>query len=146
MEQRKMRKLYYVFFHRSENLQVVCYCLHSTADCRLRYWMRAHIQGVLNHYNVKLRMQVVVYWRFPLWSFELRWSWMIMALRAVLCVLCPKCKCVSTSLWEIMEGVPASILQSAQNVKVKLLSIIRGVSTVNYCYLLSEPPPPTPTI
>ena len=25
-----------------------------------------------------------------------------------------------------MEGVPASILQSAQNVKVKLLSIIRG--------------------
>ena len=32
-----------------------------------------------------------------------------------------------------MEGVPASILQSAQNVKVKFLSIIRGVSTVNYC-------------
>ena len=32
-----------------------------------------------------------------------------------------------------MEGVPASILQSAQNVKVELLSIIRGVSTVNYC-------------
>ena len=31
-----------------------------------------------------------------------------------------------------MEGVPASIHQSAQNVKVKLLSIIRGVSTVNY--------------
>ena len=30
-----------------------------------------------------------------------------------------------------MEGVPASILQSAQNVKVKLLSIIRGVSKVN---------------
>ena len=29
-----------------------------------------------------------------------------------------------------MEGVPASIIQSAQNVKVKLLSIIRGVSTV----------------
>ena len=29
-----------------------------------------------------------------------------------------------------MEGVPASIVQSAQNVKVKLLSIIRGVSTV----------------
>ena len=32
-----------------------------------------------------------------------------------------------------MEGVPASILQSAENVKVILLSIIRGVSTVNYC-------------
>ena len=32
-----------------------------------------------------------------------------------------------------MEGVPASILQSAQNVKLKLLSIIRGVSTINYC-------------
>ena len=32
--------------------------------------------------------------------------------------------CVSTSLCEIMEGVPASILQSAENVKVKLLSII----------------------
>ena len=32
-----------------------------------------------------------------------------------------------------MEGVPASILQSAENVKVKLLSIISGVSTVNYC-------------
>ena len=45
-----------------------------------------------------------------------------------------------------MEGVPASILQSAENVKFKLLSIIRGVSTVNYASLLSEPPPPTPTI
>ena len=33
-----------------------------------------------------------------------------------------------------MEGVPASILQIAQIVKVKLLSIIRGVSTVNYCF------------
>ena len=32
-----------------------------------------------------------------------------------------------------MEGVPASILQSAQNVKVKLLLTIRGFSTVNYC-------------
>ena len=32
-----------------------------------------------------------------------------------------------------MEGVPASILQSAQNVKIKLLSIIKGFSTVNYC-------------
>ena len=32
-----------------------------------------------------------------------------------------------------MEGVPASILPSAQNVKVKFLSIIRCVSTVNYC-------------
>ena len=34
-----------------------------------------------------------------------------------------------------MEDVPASILQSVQiqNVKVKFLSIIRGVSTVNYC-------------
>ena len=32
-----------------------------------------------------------------------------------------------------MEGVPASILQSGENVKVKLLSIIRGVLTVNYC-------------
>ena len=43
-----------------------------------------------------------------------------------------------------MEGVPASILQSAQNVKVKLLSIIRGVSTVNYClptFRISSPYP-----
>ena len=41
-----------------------------------------------------------------------------------------------------MEGVPASILQSAQNVKVKLLSIIRGVSTVNYCLPTFRTPSP----
>ena len=43
-----------------------------------------------------------------------------------------------------MEGVPASILQSAQNVKVKLLSIIRGFSTVNYCLLTFRTPSPYP--
>ena len=45
-----------------------------------------------------------------------------------------------------MEGVPASILQSAQNVKVKLLSIItgRGVSTVNYCLPTFGSPSPYP--
>ena len=43
-----------------------------------------------------------------------------------------------------MEGVPASILQSAQNVKVKLLSIIRGVSTVNYCLPTFRTPFPLP--
>ena len=43
-----------------------------------------------------------------------------------------------------MEGVPASILQSAQNVKVKLLSIIRGVSTVNYCLPTFRTPSPYP--
>ena len=42
-----------------------------------------------------------------------------------------------------MEGVAASILQSAQNVKVKLLSIIRGVSTVKL--LLSLPTFRTPS-
>ena len=68
---------------------------------------------------------------------------MIMALWPVICILCPDCVCVDF-IMRIMEGVPASVLQSAQNVKVKFLSIIRGVSTVNYClgYLLSEPPPP----
>ena len=39
-----------------------------------------------------------------------------------------------------MEGVPATILHSAQNVKVKLLSVIRGVSTVNYCVPTFEAP------
>ena len=72
-------------------------------------------------------MQVFVYYRFPLWSFEPRYNGMIMALRPVICISCPDCVCVSTSLWEIMEGVPASILQSAQNVKVKFLSITRQV-------------------
>ena len=43
-----------------------------------------------------------------------------------------------------MEGVPASILQSAQNVKVKLLSIIRGVSTVNDCLPTFRTPSPYP--
>ena len=43
-----------------------------------------------------------------------------------------------------MEGVPASILQSGQNVKVKLLSIIRGVSTVNYCLPNFQNPLPLP--
>ena len=43
-----------------------------------------------------------------------------------------------------MEGVPASILQSAQNVKVKFLSIIRGVSTVNYCLPTVRTPSPYP--
>ena len=41
-----------------------------------------------------------------------------------------------------MEGVPASFLQSAQNVKVKLLSIIRGVSTINYCLPTFRTPSP----
>ena len=41
-----------------------------------------------------------------------------------------------------MEGLPASILQSAQNVKVKLLSMIRGVSTVNYCLTYFQNPLP----
>ena len=54
------------------------------------------------------------------------------------------CVCVSTSLSEIMEGVLASILQSAQNVKVKFLSIIRGVSTVNYCLPTVRTPSPYP--
>ena len=43
-----------------------------------------------------------------------------------------------------MEGVPASILQSAQNVKVKFLSIIRGVSTVHYCLPTVKTPSPYP--
>ena len=43
-----------------------------------------------------------------------------------------------------MEVVPASIVQSAQNVKVKLLSIIRGVSTVNYCLPTFGTPSPFP--
>ena len=43
-----------------------------------------------------------------------------------------------------MEGVPASIFQSAQTVKVKLLSIIRGVSTVNYCFPTFRTPSPFP--
>ena len=34
--------------------------------------MRAHIQGLLNHYSVKLQMQVVVYCRFPL--IEVKWN------------------------------------------------------------------------
>ena len=43
-----------------------------------------------------------------------------------------------------MEVVPASILQSAQNVKVKFLSIIRDVSTVNYCLPTFRTPSPYP--
>ena len=43
-----------------------------------------------------------------------------------------------------MVSVPASILQSAQNAKVKLLSIIRGVSTVNYCLPTFRTPSPYP--
>ena len=43
-----------------------------------------------------------------------------------------------------MEGVPASFLQSAQNVKVKFLTIIRGVSTVNYCLPTVRTPSPLP--
>ena len=41
-----------------------------------------------------------------------------------------------------MEGVPA--LYSAQNVKVKLLSIVRGVSTINYCFPTFRTPSPYP--
>ena len=41
-----------------------------------------------------------------------------------------------------MEGVPASILQNAQSVKVKLLSIIRVFSTVNYCLPTLRTPSP----
>ena len=48
---------------------------------------------------------------------------------------------MSTSLLEIMEGVSASILQSAQNVKVKLLSIITGVSTKLLLTYLQNPLP-----
>ena len=58
---------------------------------------------------------------------------MIMALRPVICVLCPDCVCVCV---DFMEGVPASILQSAQNVKVKFLSIIRCFNSkllLTYC-------------
>ena len=87
VEQRKMRKLYYVYdasivrnfskcfvivsvdTGRSSRPLQVCYCAcavvvwaHPLADCRLR----AHIQGLKNHYNVKLRMQVFVYCHFPL--------------------------------------------------------------------------------
>ena len=69
---------------------------------------------------------------------------MRMTLHTFLSVLCPDCKCVSTSVRKIMEGVPASILQSAQNVKVKLLSIIRGVSIVNYCLPTFRTPSPYP--
>ena len=43
-----------------------------------------------------------------------------------------------------MDGVPATIVQRAQNVKVKLLSIIRGVSTVNYCLPTFGTPSPYP--
>ena len=56
--------------------------------------MRAHIQVFLNHYNVKLRLEVVVYCLVPLWSFEPRWTGMTVALRAVLSVLCPDCNSV----------------------------------------------------
>ena len=37
-------------------------------------------------------------------------------------------------------------LHLSQNVKVKLLSIVRGVSTVNYCLPTFRTPSPTPTI
>ena len=85
VEQQKMRKLYYVYDSsiarnfskcfvivsvdtgRSSRPPQVCYCAvfvwaYPLADCRLR----AHIEGLQNQYNVKLRMQVFVYCRFPL--------------------------------------------------------------------------------
>ena len=57
---------------------------------------------------------------------------MKMTLRGFLCVLWPNgnsvCRLRCEKSWRVCLH-----LQSAQNVKVKLLSIIRGVSTVNYC-------------
>ena len=132
------------FFTARKFFKVVCCRLLTAADCRMGFWMRAHIQGVLNQYNVKWRLEVSVYGLVPLWSFEPRWTWIRMALCEFLSVLCLDCTCVSTSLWEIMEGVPASILQSAQNVKVKLLSIIRIFSTENYCLPTFRTPSPYP--
>ena len=48
---------------------------------------------------------------------------MIMALRQVICILCPDCVCVCQlrceKSWRVYR-VPASILQSAENVKVKI--------------------------
>ena len=68
---------------------------------------------------------------------------MRMTLRAFLCVLCPDCNSVcrlrSEKSWRVCLH-----LQSAQNVKAKLLSIIRGVSTVNYCLPTFRTPSPYP--
>ena len=68
---------------------------------------------------------------------------MTMALHAFLCVLCPDCNSVCQLHCEKSWRVCLH-LQSAQNVKVKLLSIIRGVSTVNYCLPTFRTPSPYP--
>ena len=68
---------------------------------------------------------------------------MTMALRVFLCLLCPDCNSVCRLLCEKSWRVCLH-LESAQNVKVKLLSIIRGVSTVKYCLPTFRTPSPYP--
>ena len=60
----------------------------------MMFGMLAHIQGFLNHYNIKLRLEIVVYCLVPLWPFEPRWTGMTVALHGFLSVLCPDCNSV----------------------------------------------------
>ena len=68
---------------------------------------------------------------------------MKMPMREFLCVLWPNgnsvCRLRCEKSWRVCLH-----LQSDQNVKVKLLSIIRGASTVNYCFPTFRTPSPYP--
>ena len=66
----------------------------TAADFRMRFWMCAYFQGVLNHYIIKWRLEIIVSCLVPLPSFELRWTLMTMALNAFLSVLRPNCNSV----------------------------------------------------
>ena len=68
---------------------------------------------------------------------------MTMALLTFLCVLCPDfnivCRLRCGKSWRVCLH-----LKSAQNMKVKLRSVIRGVSTVNDCLPTFRAPSPYP--
>ena len=62
---------------------------------------------------------------------------MTMALRAFLCVLCPDCNSVCRLRCEKSWRVCLH-LQSTQNMKVKLLSIIRALRSTSTVFLVSD--------
>ena len=74
--------------------KVHCYCSLNAAGFRMKFWMREHFQGVLNHYNIKWRLEIIVSCLVPQRLFEPRWTRMTMALRAFLSVLCLDCNSV----------------------------------------------------
>ena len=100
--------------------------------------MHAHFQGVLNHYNIKWRLEIVVSCLVPLQSFELSWTrveWQFHCAHFFLyCVRTVSvCRLRCDKSWWVCQGRHQQSLNRLIRFRVKIVFFSYG----DFCVLYS---------